>query len=388
MDDFYHLIDNAEDADIRAWLTADPKNLLFTELFIAELAARKGGKRKTYDTHAFEVNLFENLTRLRDALWNYEYHPSRGTAHVIFRPVQREIFAAPYVDRVTHHFVVGAIIDWWENRLSYESCSCRVGRGTSFGIERLAHHIRSVSRNFTRPCYVVKMDISGYFMHIQRDILFHRVIWGLDQQFANNKGKRYKMLKHAIHEIIFDDPVNGVKIQGSYEDWRGLPEDKSLFLQPPGQGMVIGNLTSQFFSNIYLDPLDRFVTMDLGYKHYGRYVDDFYVVITEDQIPQALKDVKVISTFLQGFGMKLNYKKTRVIPSWQGVPFLGMVIRDRAILPGKRMTNNFTDTAHAVVAGTKDIESIISYLGMLTHYDAGRATDRIFKKVGWTYFYK
>ena len=93
MNDFYNLIGAASDEQIREWLMADGWNLLYAELFIAELQARKGGKRKTYDTHAFEVNLHENLTRLANALWYYEYRPSRGTAHVIFKPVQREIFA-------------------------------------------------------------------------------------------------------------------------------------------------------------------------------------------------------------------------------------------------------------------------------------------------------
>ena len=245
------------------WLKADPRNMLLAELYIAEQQARKGGKRKTYDTHMFEVNLHENLARLRDALWNYTYKPSRGTAHIIFHPVQREIFAAPYPDRVVQHWVVDNIDPWWDHRLIDDSYSCRVGKGTLYGIN-------------------------------------DRVMDGLNRQFANYDNKRYKILRHAIREIIFDDPVQGVKIQGLLDDWRDLPEDKSLFCQPPGQGMVIGNLTSQDFSNIYMDMLDRFVTITLGYKHYGRYVDDFYIVVTEDELPQAKRDIKAIGTFLNG----------------------------------------------------------------------------------------
>ena len=370
----------------REWLTSNPKNLLLAELFIAELAARKGGKRKTYDTHAFEVNLFENLSRLRDALWNYDYHPNRGTAHVIFDPVQREIFAAPYVDRVAHHFVVNAMVDYVDKRLCYESCSCRVGKGTSFGIERLHHHVQAVSDNYKRPCYIIKMDISGYFMHIKRDILYHLMIQWLDKIFAGNQKKRYSILKHAIHEIVFDDPVKGVKIQGSYEDWRGLPEDKSLFAQPPDQGLVIGNLTSQFSSNIYLDPLDRFVMFDLGYKHYGRYVDDFYIVVTEEQLAKAKKDIKVIGMFLQEYGLSLNPKKTRVIPYMQGVPFLGMVVRGPMVIPGKRLTRNFNLAVTDFVTGVKDIDSIISYFGMLQNYDSKMVVKKILHRIEYPYF--
>lgn len=367
------------------WLRSDPKNLLLAELFIAELAARKGGKRKTYDTHAFEVNLFENLVRLRDVLWKYSYHPNRSTAHVIFEPVQREIFAAPYVDRVAHHFVVNAMIDYVDKRLSYESCSCRLGKGTSFGIERLHHHIQAVSNNFKEPCYVVKLDISGYFMHIRKDILYKLMVEWLNKIFADNMGKRYRILKHAIHEIVFDDPVNGVKIQGSYGDWRGLPEDKSLFCQPPDRGLVIGNLTSQFSSNIYLDPLDRFITLDLGYKHYVRYVDDFCIIVPGCLLGRVKHDIKSIELFMQEYGLNLNHKKTRVIPSWQGVPFLGMVVRNDNILPGKRLVKNFGKTAYKFVVGLKDEDSIISYLGLLKNYDGEKITERIFSRVGWDY---
>lgn len=384
MDDYFNLLGQASDEMSLEWLKND-KNRLLAELYIAEKQARKGGKRKTYDTHCFEANLIENLEILRDALWDYTYRPSRGTAHIIFNPVQREIFAAPYVDRIVHHEIVNSIIDWWEPRLHSGSCSCRIGKGTSYGIELLRHHIASVSENYTRPCYIVKMDISGYFMHIKKDILFQRMLWGLDRQFVNNKNKRYEVLKHAIYEVVFDDPIRDVKIQGSYEDWRGLPEDKSLFWQPPNQGMVIGNLTSQFCSNVYLDPLDRFITNTIGYKYYVRYVDDFLFVITEEQLAGIKKDIKVIDNFLHGIGLSINTKKTRVIPSWQGVPFLGMVVKDRLVLPGKRISRNFAYSAKAVVSGLKDPETIVSYLGMLNHYKSKRLNNKIFNDVGWNY---
>lgn len=385
MDDFFDLTKHCQDELSLEWLIQNPKNLLLAELYIAEQQARRGGKRKTHDTHAFEANLFENLIKLRDDLWNCTYKPSRGTAHVIFRPVQREIFAAPYRDRIVQHWVVNTINPWWERRLSADSYSCRVGKGTEYGVKRLQKHILSVSENLQKPAYVVKLDITGYFMHIRRDLMYKRVRWGLDRQFEGQKNKRYQILEHAIREIIFDDPVKGVKIQGSYEDWRGLPEDKSLFCQPPGQGMVIGNLTSQVFSNIYLDALDRFIRFDLGYEHGGRYVDDIYEVVTEEQLPQMKRDIKVVNSYVNGMGLALNTKKTRIIPVWQGVPFLGMVVKGRAILPGKRIARNFSHAAYNLVGGVGEVDSIVSYMGMLSHCDSGRAIEEIFRKVGWDY---
>lgn len=383
MDDFYKLGEKSNNPIFKQWLKENPRNMLGAELFLAELQARKGGKRKTCDTHSFEVNLFENLMRLRDAIWEYSYKPSRGTAHVIFKPVQREIFAAPYVDRVVHHWIVGLLTNWWERRLCYDSYSCRKGRGTSFGIKRLNYHMRKVSQNFTRPYYVIKMDIKGYFMHIQRDILYERVLWGLDRQFQDNFNRRYKILKYVIREVIFDDPIHGVKIQGSYGDWRGLPADKSLFCQPAGQGIVIGNLTSQFFSNVYLDALDRFIKINLGYQHYGRYVDDFYLVVTGDELVQAKRDIKAIDDFLATLGMSLNIKKTKVYPAGQGVPFLGAVCRDGVIMPDKRIVQNFNLAAERMMMGDGEIESITSYLGMMSQFRSGKVVRGVFDKMGW-----
>lgn len=385
--DFFGYMDLCNNKINEKWLKK-PKNLLLLELYIAERIARRGGKRKTMDTHGFEINLMENLIRLRDALWEGEYYPHRGTVHVIFDPVQREIFAAPYVDRILHHWVVGTIMKWWEPRLCYDSYSCRRRKGTLFGIKRMQKHILSVSQNYTKPAYVIQLDISGYFMHIRRDILYERVIWGLNMQFPPEKrDKRYMILKWVISQIIFDDPTDGVRLQGSYKDWVGLPEDKSLMAQPKGQGMVIGNYTSQTFSNIYLDVLDRFIVFNLGWKHYGRYVDDFYYVVTEEQLLQAKRDIRAIADFLAGYGLKLNLKKTKITEVHKGVKFLGAVIRGRQIFPGKRVVNNFYDAVKQVSAGEKEPDVIASYLGLFSHYDAGRIVANIFESVGWDYQY-
>lgn len=385
--DFFGFLGLCSDETAEEWMR-EPKNLLLVELYVAELLARKGGKRKTMDTHGFEANLFENLIRLRDALWEAEYKPSRGTVHVIFDPVQREIFAAPYVDRILHHWVVGTIMKWQDKRLIYDSYSCRKDKGTLFGVKRLRHHILSVSQNMKKKAYVVQLDISGYFMHIKRDVLYERVIEGIDKQFPPEKrDKRYMILKWSAYQVIFDDPTDGVRLQGTYEDWRGLPMDKSLMMQPDGRGMVIGNYTSQTFSNIYLDPLDRFITLTLGWKHYGRYVDDFYIVVTEEELPKAKRDIEAIQKFLQGYGLSLNKKKTKVTEVHQGVKFLGAVVRGIRVFPGRRIVRNFYKAAYEVEVGLRDPDVITSYLGMLSHYDAGKIIKKVFDSVGWDYQY-
>ena len=385
--DLFGFLKIEEDEEAREWLR-EPRNMLLAELYVAELLARKGGKRKTMDTHGFEVNLFENLIKLRDALWSGYYHPNRGTVHVIFDPVQREIFAAPYVDRILHHWIVGTIMKWQDKRLIYDSYSCRRGKGTLFGIKRMQHHILSVSHNMKRKAYVIQLDISGYFMHIRKDVLYDLVKSRVDQQFPPEaRDRRYSILLWAVGQVIFDDPTNGVRLQGSYRDWIGLPEDKSLMLQPEGQGMVIGNYTSQTFSNIYLDPLDRFIKFTLGYKHYGRYVDDLYFVVTEDQLSQVKRDIRAIEAFLAPYGLSLNKKKTKITEVHKGVKFLGVVVRGFRLFPGKRLVKNFRRAVYMVAAGQKNPEVIVSYLGLFSHLDAGKITREVFNSVGWNYVF-
>lgn len=383
-DDLYKFLleSDVSDCDLstKRWLKQSPKNLLKAELYVAERMARIGGKRKTYDTHSIEVYLDENIDRLAESIFYGTYKPLRGTVHIINNPVQREICAAPYPDRIVHHYVVDTINPWWDRRLNVGASSCRVGKGTSYAVGLLDKHIRRASGNFARNVYVIKMDITGYFMHIKRELLLKRVLWGLDRQFEGNYNKRYQMVKYAIEQIIMDDPIDGIKIQGRYDDWRGLPVDKSLFMAAFNCGIVIGNVTSQVFSNIYLDALDRFMTIELGYKNYGRYVDDFYIVVTEEQLPQIKRDVEVIDAFLRTLGLSLNRKKTRRYEAWQGVPFLGTVNKCGTIMPDKRIYRNYAKAVRSYIAGAKNEESVASYLGMMKNYDAWRAMQKPFGK--------
>lgn len=268
------------------------ENRLQLALFTAYLEARKGGKRATRDEQLFELNADENLKLLRKDILNKTYRPSRSTAHIIYNPVIREIFAATFRDRVVHHLIFDTVYEWWDKRMIEDAYSCRVGKGTLYGIKRLDHHIRSVSHNYAKETYVVKLDIQGYFMSLPRRELYARAIWGLNRQFeGREKSREYEMMKFLWQTTIFDDPIHGVRRKGDLAGWDKLPASKSLFGQPAGKGIVIGNLTSQLLSNIYLDQLDRFIVYELGYKHYGRYVDDFYIVVSAEQLARIKKKI-------------------------------------------------------------------------------------------------
>lgn len=369
-----------------AWLK-DPKHQLLYALDLANQAARKG-KRKTFDEHIFEVNYYENIQRLAKDLYRKTYKPLPGTAHVVHEPVVREIFAASYRDRIVHHLIVSAIDDYIDRRLWYYSSSCRKGKGTLFGVKGLDHHIRQVSKNYQyKDVFVVKFDIKGYFMHIPRKKLYKIVMRWFDEIYTpEHRGRWYGILKHAIYEVVHDNPVDGVKIRDGAKAWAKLPADKCLFCQPPGQGIVIGNLTSQEFSNIFLDVLDRFVTQKLGYKAYGRYVDDFYIVVRKAELPKLLnRDRYAISNLLSGIGLTLHPKKLKVYQIGQEIPFLGMKVGVNHIVPGERLTRNMKKTLRLRMMNMRGDECWISYVGMMKHVKHYKLIRQIFSEVGMEY---
>ncbi len=218
-------------------------------------------------------------------------------------------------------------------------------------------------------------------MSLPRQGLFDRVVWGLDRQFPKG-GPIYDIYKYVWGEVIFDEPVKGVHRRGDLSEWNNLPKSKSLFCQPPGRGIVIGNLSSQLLSNVYLDLLDRFVTYDLGYKHYGRYVDDFFIAVPEERLEKAKADIKLIEAFLIDIGLNLHPKKIHVQPIEHGTAFLGAVVYPGRIVPGKRIIRNYKRALEEYEMGLKDEEVVVSYMGMMKHINGQRTQKRIWGRVG------
>jgi hypothetical protein len=342
----------------------------------AYLDARKGGKRGTNDEHRFERCANMCLAQLVEDIEERKYEPSRGVAFIIRDPVIREVFAAPFRDRVVHHMLFNLVAEWWDRRFIYDNYSCRKGKGTLFGIQRLAHHMMAESNNSRDETYVLKLDLQGYFMSLPREGLYRSVMWGLDRQFARDS-REHKLARYLWRQIIFDDPTRGVKLRGDLRGWDVLPASKSLFSARPGCGIVIGNLTSQLMSNIYLDQLDRYVVYELGFKHYGRYVDDFYMVSRDKE---ALIEARIkVKEFLVGLGLTLHPKKMMLQECQRGVPFLGVVVYPWRIQVGERVRRNFAAAARRYREAEEPDEKmkagIISYRGLVKHYKHWRLVD-------------
>lgn len=377
------------------------ENFVLDELWQAYDTARKG-KKHTVDEHRFELNDMANIIDLKDCIIRRQYKPSRGVAFIVRDPVTREIVAAPFRDRVIHHFLFNICADWWDRHFSPDSYSCRKNKGTLYGQKRLEHHMAVASKNFTKPAFYIKLDIQGYFMSLKHELLYEQVLWGLQKQFFESRrpdvanGIRchpadrqtlYKLLKYLWHEVIFDEPMRDIAIRGMRSDWRFLPKNKSLFHQPKGRGIVIGNLTSQLLSNIFLDQLDRFVTFDLGYRHYGRYVDDFFIIVPMEKRAQLLRDVSVIESFLQNkLSLTLHPDKRLASTINKGVPFIGAVCYPHFIIPGRRVRQNCYHAAYKLATeGQGDIDGLIARMGHVQHLNSRKFFKRLFDDFGWEY---
>ena len=300
---------------------------LLTDLFASYYLAR-ANKRNTASQMKFESHLSRNLITLYEEVRDRTYSPGRSICFIIRDPVQREIFAASFRDRIIHHYLYNKLGPVFEPAFIYDSYSCRKGKGTLFGIERLEHHIRSCSGNYHKECWVLKLDIKGYFMAIDRGILYGLIMHRLNRLASERRlpdGFDIDTVLFLLHKVVFLDPTKGCRIKGSLSDWKGLPDSKSLFHASPGCGLPIGNLTSQLFSNIYLNELDQFCKRELGFRHYGRYVDDFYLV---DEAKERLEGaIPLIEDFLKTrLHLSVNPRKTQIISCRCGVPFLGAVV--------------------------------------------------------------
>lgn len=356
---------------------------IYEMLFQAYFDARDG-KRKTYDVQRVEANLYENLYRLATDIAERRYFPTRSEAFIVYDPVIREIFAASFRDRIVHHLVINICMPWWNRHFVRDSYSCRVGKGTDYGVRRAAHHIAVKSRNYTERAFFVKMDIKGFFMSMERERLCELAIAGAHQQFRVF-GPLGRMLAYLWRQIIMDEPLQQVRIRSKVKDWSKLPRDKSLFFQSEGRGIVIGNLTSQLLSNILLDALDKFIIYQLGYHHYGRYVDDFYIVVNEEESMQLIRDMGRINAYLLSMGLTMHPYKTRWCDVRNGVHYLGKCINRGHIEVDRRYQQKYYQTLLGIASGAKNLDSLRSYMGGCVNYGCRKMQEKIWRAAGQEY---
>jgi len=331
---------------------ANHADLSFDDLVAAYFDCRRT-KRNTLNALRFEQDLERNLGRLYDDLVSGGYEPGPSICFVVTRPKVREVWAAAFRDRIVHHLLYNRIGPRFEASFIADSCACIPGRGTLYAAQRLEAKIRSVTENWSKPAHYLKCDLANFFVSIDKAVLWQL----LEPRIAGAWWKQLACL------TLFHDPTVGAQIQSPATLMARVPAHKSLLNQTPDRGLPIGNLSSQFFANVYLDALDQHIKHELRARHYVRYVDDF--ILLHESPAQLNAWLADIGAFLsRALGAQLNPRKTILQPIARGVDFVGHVIKPwrRSV---RRRTLHEALTRTAAVDAGELVQSANSYFGLL-----------------------
>ncbi len=295
-------------------------------------------KRKTVNALKFEYELENNLYQLLQELKNRTYRPGRSTCFVVTKPSVREIFAADFRDRVIHHIFVNEIIGMAEQKFCSDSYACRTGKGTHAAVRRLGKLIPKVTNNYRQEAYYLQLDIASFFMSIDQRILF-----GIVEKYITD-AKRSALWKDEMlwlaRVIIFNKTADNFVKKGRAETFDLLPKRKSLIYAAEYKGLPIGNLTSQFFANVYLNEVDQYVKRELKCRYYVRYVDDM-ILLSSSRAKLVALSTKIDTFMSNKLGLGLNLQKTKLKAIGEGIDFLGYFVKPDYILIRKKVVRRF-----------------------------------------------
>jgi retron-type reverse transcriptase len=313
---------------------AEAQKLFTFEALEASYRECRRRKRGTANALRFEADLERNLIELARDLQSGTYQPRRSVCFLATRPKLREIIASDFRDRVVHHFLVKKLEPIFERVFIHDSFASRKGKGTHAALDRLQCFIPQVTRNHTIRAWYAHLDIRSFFPSIDREILFGLVAKRIPHSST---------LRWLAALWIFHDPTAGAIWKGDPKLRDLIPPGKSLFTAPPGKGLPIGNHTSQFFANVYLNELDQFVKHRLRVRHYIRYVDDFVLLSPSREELERWKEQ--IGGFLrERLHLELNERRSRIRALSSGIDFLGYVTHPRHRLVRRRVVGNLVES--------------------------------------------
>lgn len=306
-------------------------------LFLAWQNYRKGKRGKT-DVRIFEFQLEDNLFQLHQDLATGQYQPGSYQQFKISDPKARLISKASVRDRLLHQAIYQVLYPDFDPIFIFDSYSCRNDKGTHKAFQRLTHFSRQVSNNYSLICWGLKLDIRKFFDSIDQSILLQLLAERIDD------GKLLALLKQII----------------------------SSFQHSPGKGMPLGNLTSQLFANVYMDPLDKFVKHQLRVKHYLRYADDFLILA---RYPSELLGYFVeINRFLkEELKLQIHPNKVTLRKLRQGIDFVGYVARPHYSLPRRKTIRRLVKKL--------TVQNQPSYFGYLQHVSSYRLRQELEKNL-------
>ena len=258
----------------------------FEVLYKAYLTARTG-KRKKAGTAQYEANALACTEKLSHILSTKTYVPSRFEVFTVYEPKKRLVQAPAFVDKVVLHAITDNVLyEAITTSFLRDNCASQKGKGSHDGLMRLKHHmVEYYWRNGTADGWVLKCDVHHFFASIDHELLKEKL--------------RALFQKHGIDMQIYE-------LMCIYID--------------KTEGLPLGYQTSQLLALMFLDEFDHYVQETRGFRYYGRYMDDFYIIArTKKELQELLVDVR---GWMDGLKLELN-SKTGIFPLRNGIDFLG-----------------------------------------------------------------
>lgn len=343
--------------------SADSHPYSFDQLVQAWIDCRRT-KRNTASALAFEQRLEANLLALHDELCSQQYRPGRSICFVIDQPKPREVWAAQFRDRVVHHLLYNSVGPAIEARFVSTSCACIQGRGTLYAARQLEHQVRSVTHNWQLPAHYLKIDLANFFVSIDKLVLRAQL----------HQHIRAGWWRDLAETVLMHDPRTDYMLRGNPALLKRVPAHKRLANAPTHCGLPIGNLSSQFFANVYLNQLDQHVKHQLHARHYVRYVDDMVLVHPSAQwLHQALQHLT--AWLPEHLHAHINPAKTVLQPVARGIDFVGHVIKPWCRTTRPRTVRRAAQRL-ATMPASETFAAGNSYLGLIgqaTHSHHDRA---------------
>jgi len=333
------------------------------------LAWRKAarGKRGEPGVAGFEHQVADRLLALQSVLQAGTWQPGGYVHFYIHEPKRRRISAAPFPDRVVHHALCNLMEPVFERLFIPDSYANRPGKGTHRAVDRLQQLAR-------RYRYVLRLDIVKHFPSIDHAIMMDTLARRLHDE---------RVLDLAARIIASGDGV----LEQEY-DMVWFPGDDLLAACRP-RGLPIGNLTSQFWSNVYLHPFDQFVTRELGCRAYLRYVDD--MALFADSKVQLWAWKQAIVERLAGLRLTLHKGSAQVVPVTAGIPWLGFVvypthrrIKGRKVVQGtRRLTARFDAWRSGHISFAEFDASVSGWINHVRYADSWGLRAQVLNRFVW-----
>ena len=336
-------------------------------------------KRSSLDCIEFSMNSSDSIVKLwRDCI-SFSYEPSASDVFIVPYPVKREVFGAAYCDRIVHHWLAERIEPLLEarfNRQQNVSKNCRKGFGCLNAVRSLAEKMQNLSHNFEIDFDIIRLDIQGFFMSIDKDILW----WMFEDLILTEYHKADRdLLLFLLKKTIYDAPQHHFIRRSPQKLWHGLPKDKSLMFNPTNIGVPIGKLISQLSANFYMSVLVDYLQNDLKVESLEMFMDDFVILDTLGR-EHARWLVGKIRIFLKEvLHVKLHPKKIYIQHYKHGVLYVGAMIKPGRIYISNRTLGAAFRRIHAynqqLLNGEGEnvaeafVTTMNSYLGLMIHYN-------------------